>query len=461
MTNNSDRVLRAACYARVSSAEQALKGYSIETQVATLKEYCDKNRMRIVDTYIDAGVSGSLSPMKRPAMKRLLDDIKKDKIDVAVFVKLDRWFRSVKHYFQTQEILEKHGVEWVAALEDYDTRTANGRFSITVFLAVAQNEQERTSERIKSVFEHKRKNKESFFGINSVPFGYMEQKDENGIRRLVKDPDVQEALEMFFDIAVKYQNISKAAKDVNLEYGLTRARHKWIELSKKEIYTGDYRGVENYCPAYISKEDWLNLQSRAPIKSNTNRIYLFTGLIECPYCHNNMRASYTRQKRANDRTVEYYNYRCEYKSGGVCKNHHTISEIKVERWLLDNIVNLMENEIARVKVERAKPKKKPKTDVSKLKEKLRRLEVVYMAGNKSDEDYISESKELQAAIKRAESETQESIANKDINSLEELLSTDFKTIYQTLDREEKRRFWRTLIKRIYMDGNEIVSVDFN
>lgn len=461
MDRKNDRILRAACYIRVSTTEQALRGYSIETQIDTLKEYCDKNKMRIVDNYIDAGISGSLSPLKRPALKRLLEDVEANKIDVVVFVKLDRWFRSVKHYHKTQEILEKHGVEWIAALENYDTRSANGRFAITVFLAVAQNEQERTGERIKAVFEHKRKQRESFFGKSSVPVGYKEERDENGIRRLVKDPEVQDAMQLFWDIAVKYDNVSKAAKEVNLEYGLTRARHKWHELSKKEIYTGTYRGIENYCPAYVSKEDWLKLQNRKVKQNANNRIYLFSGTIECPICHNNMRGAYTRQKRRNGETKEYKNYRCEYKTGHTCTNNHTISELKAEAWLLENIESLMKNEIARVEIEKTKPKAKPKTNTAALKEQLRRLEVVYMSGVKSDEDYIREAKELKAAIEKAEQEHNEDEGNKDLSVLQETLSTDFKSIYATLDEEDKRRFWRTLIKKIHVEGNKVVSVEFN
>ena len=201
---------------------------------------------------------------------RLLKDVQNGKIDIILFTRLDRWFRNIKEYFKVQEIIERHNVEWKAIWEDYDTSTANGRMAITIFLAIAQNEREKASERITEVFENKRKNKESFFGKNSTPFGYAEEKDEDGITRLVKDPVLKDALEMFWHLVVKYENVNKAAKTVNLEYGLTRNKNKWTELSKKEIYTGTYKGVEGYCPAYVSKEDWLRLQNRNIIKQNSN-----------------------------------------------------------------------------------------------------------------------------------------------------------------------------------------------
>ena len=312
---NGGRILRVALYERVSTDEQALRGYSIKAQIENLEEYCKNKRVKIVGHYTDEGVSGSKPPLKRPALKRLIEDVENDKIDMILFTKLDRWFRSVKEYFKVQDILEKHRVEWKAIHEDYDTTTANGRMAITIFMAIAQNEREKAQERTTAVFENKRKNKESFFGENSTPFGYAEQKDENGITRLVKDPNLEEAVQKFWDIAIKYQNISKAAKIINLEYGIRKTTRKWMELTKKEIYTGDYKGVEGYCPAYVSKEDWLKLKNRPKIKQTKgNRVYLFTGLIECPACKSNLAATYCTKKNKDGTKVEYRSYRCQHHS---------------------------------------------------------------------------------------------------------------------------------------------------
>lgn len=454
------RILRAGLFERVSTEEQARYGYSIQTQIEALEEYCEKNKLKIVDHYCDEGVSAGKPWTKRPEMKRLIDDVKDGKIDIILFTRLDRWFRNVKEYFKVQEILDDHKVEWKAIWEDYDTTTSNGRMAITIFLAIAQNEREKTAERIKSVFESKRKNRESFFGKNSTPYGYIEEKDEEGITRLVKDPDMMDAMQDFWDIAVKYENVDKAARTVNLEYGLTRARHKWQELTKKEIYTGRYRGVDNYCPAYVSREDWLKLQNRRPIKkTQRNRIYLFTGLIKCPICNKNLSAKYCKQPRSNGTVKEYFSYRCPDKDLSLCANRHAVSQLKMETWLLEHMRERLEEEVARVELEKKKPRPKPKTNINALKENLRRLEVVYRAGNKSDEDYLREQKELNTAIKKAENETPTNPGNKDLTYIKSVLETDFVSVYETLDDEEKRRFWRSLIKEIHVIGNDIVSID--
>lgn len=453
-------VLRAGLYERVSTDEQRY-GYSIRTQIDALEEYCKKNKMKIVDHYTDDGVSGGKAAFRRPEMSRLLEDVKAGKIDIILFTRLDRWFRNVKEYFKVQEILDAHGVQWKAIWEDYDTTTANGRMAITIFLAIAQNEREKGAERVRVVFENKRKNKEAWFGPNSMPFGYTKEKDDDGIYRLVKDPDLKEAMQDFWDIAVKYHNVSKAARYVNNAYGLNRNKKLWFDVAHNEIYTGVYKGVEDYCAPYVSKEDWSTLQNRGSIKKTQgNRVYLFTGLIKCPLCGSTMISSYCTRKLSTGETKEYKSYRCRHKDLKNCDNRRTVSELKTEQWLLDNLEDLMRGEIARVELERTKPKKKPKIDVSSLREKLRRLEVVYMAGNKSDAEYLQETAEIKQQIKQAEMETIEDMEEPDIEALKATLETDFRGIYETLSEEDRRRFWRALIKEIHVEGNTVRAVDF-
>lgn len=458
------RILRAGLFERVSTEEQARYGYSIQNQIEELEKYCKDHKYKIVDHYCDEGVSAGKPYTKRPEMKRLLDDVQAGKIDIILFTRLDRWFRNVKEYFKVQEILDDHKVEWKAIWEDYDTTTSNGRMAITIFLAIAQNEREKTAERIKAVFDSKRRRREAFFGKNSTPYGYVEMYDEDGIRRLAKDPEIQQAMEDFWDIAVKYENIHKAAKYVTLEYGLTRSRHKWMELAKKEIYTGKYKGVDNYCPAYVTKEDWTKLQDRGPIKKAQNdRIYLFAGLIKCPVCGKKMSSKYTRiTLRTTGEKKEYFNYRCPDMGIELCMNKHTVAQLKMETWLLAHLEELLTLEIDKIETELAKPKPKTKinTNLRNLKERLRRLDVVYMAGNKSDEEYLAEQKELKEAIRKTEAEEYPQYEERDLTMLKYVLNSDFKNIYETLDDEDKRAFWRSIIKEIHVKGNDIVSVDF-
>lgn len=452
-------VLRVACYERVSTEEQALRGFSIETQIDNLTEYCEKNKMKIVDHYTDEGISGAKPPLKRPALARLLEDVQAGKIDMVLFTKLDRWFRSVQEYFKVQEILEANRVEWRAIHEDYDTTTANGRMAITIFLAIAQNEREKTAERIKVVFEHKRKNKEVAFGGPHKPIGYKKERDADGVLRLVKDEETREIVEAFFDELVKYMNVKRAIRRVVRDYNYIRDEKAWYRVARSEMYCGIYKGVEDYCEPYISKEDWLeiNEKTRGTRSCQGKRAYLFAGMIRCPSCGHVLCGTYDNKVYLGVKK-EYRHYRCRHKGTGRCTWRRSMSELKMEKYLLDNLGDLLRKEISRVDAINKKPKPKPKYNVQALKERLRRLEVVYMAGNKPDGEYMAEQKEIKDLIEKAENEAPPPV--RDTAPLQGLLETDFKAIYSEFDQWEKKRFWRRIIKEIVLDDNQVKDVIF-
>lgn len=446
------KVLRVGLYERVSTEEQALRGYSIDAQKANLEEYAKANNMKIVDHYTDEGVSGAKPPLKRPALKRLLEDVEAGKIDMIVFTKLDRWFRSVKEYFKVQEILDKHGVEWKAIDENYDTTTANGQMAITMFLAIAQNERDRTAERIKTVLEHKRKNKEACLSSNSIPLGYIKELDDSGVMRLVKDPKTKDAVQEFWNILLESNNLHKAIRYMYQEHGIERDWRSWQRMTSSDFYCGIHRGVQDFCPPYVSPEDFLKYNEGRPIKATpTGRIYILKGLLRCPLCN---------QKLCGDAVVKpygvYKSYRCKNRCK-TCDFNSSLSELKLEKQLLKRIDEFA-NKAIKAEVKRVNAKPKPKTDVNKLKEKLRRLNVMYMAGNKTDEEYIAETKALKDLILKAEDE--QSTPGPNVQQIEGLLSSDFKKTYATFTDEEKQIFWTRLIKEIKLRDRVIDDVVF-
>ena len=451
--NPYERVLRAALYERVSTTEQSMNGYSIDAQKDNLEEHAKKNNMKIVGHYTDAGISGTKPPLKRPDLKRLLDDVEAGKVDIILFTKLDRWFRSVKEYFKVQEILDTYGVQWRAIHENYDTTTANGQMAITMFLAIAQNERDRTAERIKVVLEHKRKNKEACFGGNAIPLGYKKEADENGVMRLVKDPETQQAVEEFWDIMLKENNLNKAIRHMVNAYGINKDWKSWMRLTRSDFYCGIHRGVQDYCEPYVSPEDFLALHEKRPQKATpTGRIYLLRGLIRCPECGQKLCGDADTRKNK-----VYKTYRCAYRARG-CSNHGSYSELKLMKQLVNGLDGYLREEIAAAEIELAKPRPKPKTNIKELKEKQRRLTVAYMAGNKTDEEYLQEDAELKSLIAKAEKTAPPEPRN--IQPLKDLLESDFKSIYESLTEEEKQIFWTKLIKEIKLDGKRIKRVIF-
>ena len=453
-------VLRVALYIRVSTEEQAKFGISLAAQEDCLLRYAKEHSFKIVNIYRDEGNSARKPVSKRPVMLQLLEDVKAHKVDRILFTKFDRWSRNVREYHNVQAILDAHGVTWQAILENYDTLTADGRLRVNIMLSVNESEADRDSERIKFVFEGKRLRKEWCFtgGPDQWPYGYMPEVID-GVKRCVKNPETAPIMQDFWDYVVKYNSVRKAGMYCCEKYGITRNYRSWMVTARNELYTGTFRGVEDYCPAYISRTDWERIILGHEIikkTQNPERVYLFTGLIQCPVCVNTLKATF--KTYPNDRSKEYNGYRCNNAKLRTCTFRHQLSERKIEQHLLDNIQRDLQQYVITAEAEQTKKRPQLKVkDIVSLNEQLRRLNVIYIAGNISDEEYTAETTRLKAEIEKARNLEKEN-RPADLNAIKDFLNSDFLSTYDRLAKEDQRRLWRTLIEEIYVDGTNITGI---
>ena len=456
-----DRIIRVALYIRVSTEEQALHGYSLQAQEDELLHFAKEKKYKVVGTYRDEGFSARKPALKRKVMQELLDDVRAGKIDRILFIKLDRWFRNVWEYHQVQAVLDENNVTWQATMEDYNTATADGRLKVNIMLSVAENEADRTSERIKFVFNSKVNRGEYPYG--RVPIGYKAEIVD-GLRKLVKDPELEAAITAFWEYALKYNSVRRAGFLVNAEYGTTRAAKEWLRTGKLEIYCGTFEGIPDFCPAYVSRENWKKIQDRKNLikKAQAWNVYLFSGLITCPSCGHTLKATY--KSYPNDRSIKYNAYRCNHgRDNTGCTYRSSVSEKKTEKYLLEHLREMIEEYISETEVGASSKKKKRiiKFDVAKAKEQLRRLNVAYFAGNMPDDEYTAMAAKLKEDIAKALESEYEAEKAPDIGKLRAFLDTDFEAIYRTLEKDDQRRLWRSIIKEIRVEDNHVVGVTFN
>ena len=455
-------ILRVALYIRVSTEEQAMHGYSLQAQEDNLIQYAQEHGYKIVGIYRDEGNSARKPITKRKVVLQLLEDVEAGKLDLILFIKLDRWTRNVEAYHTVQKVLDAHNVSWQTTMEDYETLTANGRFKVNIMLSVNESESDRTSERIRFVFEGKRQRKEWCFtgGPDKWPYGYMPQVID-GVKRCVKNPETEPILQDFWDYVVKYNSVRKAGMYCCEKYGITRHYRSWMVTARNELYTGTFHGVEEYCPSYVSRADWERIiLGHQLIKKTQNpeRIYLFAGLIRCPCCGNTLKGTF--KTYPSDRTKEYNGYRCNSSRLRLCNFPHQLSERKIEKQLKEGIREKIKEFILETEIRQAEKKAQPKVhDLVALNEQLRRLNNIYIAGNISDEDYSKETTRIKGAIEKAKQTESENKAI-DLAKLRELYSSNFVSTYEQLPKEDQRRFWRSLLDEIYIDGTSITGVKF-
>lgn len=78
-----------AAYVRVSTQEQKLHGLSLDAQKMKLTEYAEAHNMKIVEWYVDEGVSARKLIRKRPELQRMIQDAEKKKFERIIFIKLN------------------------------------------------------------------------------------------------------------------------------------------------------------------------------------------------------------------------------------------------------------------------------------------------------------------------------------------------------------------------------------
>lgn len=438
---------RAALYIRVSTEEQAMHGYSLEAQRDTLTAYAKKHNLFIVDYYIDDGKSARKRYTSRPEFMRMLEDVKQDRLDVILFIKLDRWFRSVKDYYQVQDILEAHHVNWVTTEERYDTCTTNGRLNINIRLTIAQDEADRTSDRIKYVFASKLARKEALTG--KLPPG-LKIVDKH----LVPDPDTADMVRDLFHHYAEHGSKHGAVTYIFDTYGVKIDRHTFQKMLHNTLYKGVFRGIEDYCEPLIDPELFDRLNAIKNVRAApTGRVYIFSGLMVCAGCGSHM----TGRHSSNKGGQEYIYYRCNrYSNFKDCSNSKLANEAAIEAWLLEHIEDEINAYLITIQV-KEKERKRPQTDRAAIKRKLARLKELYVNDlidmRVYKEDYERYTALLAERPAPAEPET-------NLQALRDFLNSGFKETYERLDREKRRALWRSIIKEIRVDAAQNYRIFF-
>lgn len=443
---------RVFLYTRVSTEEQAIHGLSIEAQTESLERWAASNGCKVVDIYTDAGISARKPASKRPELQRLLDDIRAGKGDLVVFTKLDRWFRNIAEYYKVQEVLEKHHVDWKTIQEDYDTATASGRLKINIMLSVAQDEADRTSERIKAVFEIKRQKLEPLTG--DCPTGYSIEG-----KRYIKNPETEAAVEGFFQTFLATNSVIRSMDEAERR-GLRIPYHLAHKMLDSPAYYGHYFGVDGMTPPYITREEFGKIQSmrrRVVRKTAKNRVYIFSGLISCGECGTRMGG-----RVATKTEIRFYNCTAHYMKVSKCRNRANLGEKKIEGFLLGTVRQKME--LLKLETLELAPQEKARDyqgEIAALRAKIKKVNRLYINEMISFGECKAENDTYTAQIKALEQEAVQQQRKPDFSAAEKLLSNGWETLYFSLSPEKKQEFWRILIKEIRIYPDRHIEYDLN
>ena len=165
--------LRCAIYTRVSTEHGLEQEFNSldnqrEASEAYVKSQSHEGWKLIRTHYDDGGYSGG--SMDRPALQRLLDDVRARRIDVIVVYRVDRLTRSLADFAKLVELFDAHQVSFVSVTQAFNTTTSMGRLNLNVLLSFAQFEREVTGERIRDKIAASKRKGIWMGGV--VPLGY-------------------------------------------------------------------------------------------------------------------------------------------------------------------------------------------------------------------------------------------------------------------------------------------------
>lgn len=390
--------IRAVCYARVSSKEQAEKELSIPAQLEAMRNYCKQKGWKLVHEYIDAGKSAKTD--ERPEFQRMIAMAKKQNrnFDNIVVHKFDRFSRNREDHVIYKSLLKKMGVFVYSVSEQTDPDTPHG-FLIEGIMEVISEfyNLNLRNEVFKGMKENARR---GFHNGGAAPYGYRLNKvsESSGATKsiLVPGPDDEVATvkRIFHNYVYDNYGYKKIASDLNIEGIPSSSGNQWSYSSihtilHNEAYLGntiwnmhDYNSgkkkkpeeewirQENTHTALVSKEvfDLVKEKSKSRIKNSnlfeaTNTPYILRGLFKCPYCDSNMVSSQSGNKKGTKTVRRYYvcgtyqrkgKHACKFKSFNKEKIESSVVNALIKEFTFLSMDKVLNEELTKYSNEKNK-----------------------------------------------------------------------------------------------------------
>jgi len=288
-----------AIYTRKSTDERLdMEFNTLDAQRESCEAYITSQRsegwLASREKYDDGGFSGG--SLERPALKRLLEDIRAGKVHTIVVYKIDRLTRSLMDFAKLVQVFDEHGVTFVSVTQSFNTTTSMGRLTLNVLLSFAQFEREVSGERIRDKITASKARGMWMGGV--PPVGY---KIEH--RQLVVNMDEAKLARYIFDHYLALENVRSLKEELD---------RKGVKSPERKSLAGKPYGGSNFSrgalyailknPAYIGKishkgkiheglhegiipiDTWENVQlkmkdQRVERTAHTKRRHMLQGLL--------------------------------------------------------------------------------------------------------------------------------------------------------------------------------------
>ena len=463
--------MNIAIYARVSTAQQAEKGYSLETQVEACKKKAIELGATSIKEYVDDGYSGAY--LERPKLDELRDALSSKLHDVVIIYDIDRLSRDTMHLLLLTEEIEKNAT-LVYVNSEYN-KTPEGQLFFEIRGSFAKYERVKIQDRFQ---RGKRGKLRKGLPISDHQvYGYSWREDEPKKGNYVINEQEAEIVRKIFDRYINSLGGYREVIDWLEEQGIPSPKGlpRWSDygfqrILHRQMYTGEYYAYTVYnkkvsarkfthtprdksewipmtCPAIISKETFAKAQAK--IKRNTQQkiretkhTALLSGILYCASCGRKMRSC----KDARHPNYKYYQCNAIAHQDKTCQNHSVKCEIADEHaW--KEIIKICRDEklLKKYTAEYQPPKKDSTETIKKELQSIEKKRQAIMNWFSSNLITAEESTTKLQALKKQEKILQEKLSMKTekINTAE-IVSA----VRKDFTFEEKRNFILQHISRI-------------
>lgn len=475
--------MKSAVYPRISKDEQSK--YSINEQIQLCKEYLEREGHEMIEVYIDDGYSAK--NMKRPALQRMLSDIKKKSFNMITVWSMDRLTReTIDGLTMVRDNFRPNGIEFASVTEEIDTSTPDGYMMFTIKLSMAQREREKIAER--SSMGQVARAKTGLRNTSAKPYGYNVNPADLS---LILREDEARVVRMIFEWYTQGWGRFKIASELNKKGIPAPKGHTWYDfiigvIVKNLIYIGSTHYKPKKSPeseriitpnkheAIISAELYKIAQDHTRRRSEntmsqSSHLFPFSTILKCALCGKSFHGKKRSQECKTGRN--YYCCSGKYRVRGNCTASN-VTETKITDLLfnyLDKFVLTDDNKpVSRDKRDTEKERKQLEKELDDIKKKRSRLINAMVDGTVNYEDYTEKIKpidvqmtNLEAEIKKIKPAEMSEMTRIDLLNNLKMLKRD----WVTTDEVERKLAVQELFKRIVIakvgDAWKILGLELN
>lgn len=325
-------------YIRVSTDEQADKGYSLDQQRRALDNYCIQHNLNALKLFQE---DFSARNFERPAFKELLSYVKANKkvIDGLLFTRWDRFSRNIEDSYRMIREFRDMGIEVNSIEQRLDFEQGDSKILLSLFLSIGEAEFDKISLRTRLGLREAMKQGAY---VGKAPFGYFHDRNAEGKSTLKPNPEIAPIIKKVFE---EYATGIYSTEEIRKKYmkaGLSVSKNGLLSILKNPAYCGkvaigewkkeDAMIVEGLHPAIVDTDIFQRVQcvfSGKQIKSIhepklIDEILPIRGFLKCPDCGRSLTGSGS-MGGANKR---HYYYHCLPKgSMPACKVRYKLENV--------------------------------------------------------------------------------------------------------------------------------------